>query len=165
MQPALEPARKNLVIRSFSVMAALLPRAMAPAGVLALGVQLMVGGMLVAPTAGVLFGAAPAHAQAHHVKPLMIIRFNQPTVRFERPLAAAVARAQAAKPDVRFTLVQFTPVYGDGPTQRQLAERADQLLQQVRGQIVASGVASSAIEVAQQQSTAITHTEVHILVQ
>jgi hypothetical protein len=165
MQAALEPVRQNLVIRSFSVMAALLPRAVVPAGVLAMGVQLVVGAIVALPAATALLAPAAAHAQAHHVKPLMIIRFNQPTVRFERPLAAAVARAQAAKPDVHFTLVQFAPIYGDGTTQQQLADRSDQLLQQVRSQIIASGVSSSAIEVARQQSNAITHTEVHILVQ
>lgn len=103
-------------------------------------------------------------AAANRVKPLMIIRFNQPTVRYERALQSAVARATHAKPDVRFTLVSFAPSYGDAGTQKQLADRSAALLNQVREQIVSQGVMSDRIETVTRNSNAITHSEVHILV-
>ena len=153
-----QAVRQNFAIKSFSVLAALLPRSVA-AGLLAL--QLGVALTLAAP---IMAMPTAAHAQAYKVKPLMIIRFNQPNVRFERPLATAIARAQAAKPDVHYTLVMFSPSYGDEATQQQLAERSELLLNQVRAQMTASGVSSGNVEVARQRSTAITHTEIHILV-
>ena len=123
---------------------------------IALGVSLMTGSLAMAlPMA--------AQAQQAGARPLVILRFNQPNVRYERPLASAVTRAMQAKPDVRFTLVSFVPVYGDEAVQAQLADRSAGLVAEVRRQMEAVGVASGNIEVAQQRSNALTHSEIHIL--
>ncbi len=115
---------------------------------------------------GTVLLAAPALAlaQAYLVKPLMIIRFNQPVVRYERALDSAISRAVEAKPDARFTLVAFAPSYGDAATQAQLAERTRTQLSEVRSHIIADGISSSRIDTTTRASSAITHDEVHILV-
>ncbi len=41
-------------------------------------------------------------------KPLLVIRFNQPHVYFQKPLSIAVTRAEQAKPGVVYDVVSYT---------------------------------------------------------
>lgn len=59
-------------------------------------------------------------------RPLTVIRFNQRTVYYERPLYGAVSQAVAAKPTVMFELVAASPVYGDRAQQQRLREMTGQ---------------------------------------
>ncbi len=125
----------------------------------------MFGACLLGCISAVTLRPVEAQAQAYRSKPLIIIRFNQPVVHYEKALQSAVLRAMQAKPDIRFTLISFAPAYGNTATQAQLAERAATLVNQIAAQIAASGVSSDRIEIVTRGSAAITHSEVHILVQ
>jgi hypothetical protein len=46
-------------------------------------------------------------------EPLVIIRFNQPRVYYEKQLYGAVSQAVAVKPEVMFELVSFVPTRSD----------------------------------------------------
>jgi hypothetical protein len=46
-------------------------------------------------------------------EPLVIIRFNQPRVYYEKQLYGAVSQAVAVKPEVMFDLVSFVPTRPD----------------------------------------------------
>ena len=62
------------------------------------------------------YGSAPATAPRDHTNtPLMVVRFNQRHVYYQRPLYTAVSRALEVKPSARFTMVSVVPTHGGEP--------------------------------------------------
>lgn len=80
-----------------------------------------------------LFAASPAPVQAQGAErqyasandiPLVVIRFNQRRVFFEKPLYNAVAKAVAVKPNVVFDVVSFVPQGSSSDSQERLDANA-----------------------------------------
>lgn len=65
----------------------------------------LAGCLALAAAVAPLPGSAPAYAQAAQEKPLIIIRFNQRVVFFERALYNVVSRALEVNPAMRFELI------------------------------------------------------------
>ncbi len=56
---------------------------------------------------------ADAQSMMEQVPPLVVVRFNQPRVYFDKQLYGAVSQAVAAKPDVMFDVVSSAPSTGN----------------------------------------------------
>ncbi len=52
---------------------------------------------------------APVRAEESAPVPILVVRFNQPQVNFQKHLATLVERARNLKPDVSFYLVNYVP--------------------------------------------------------
>lgn len=104
-------------------------------------------------------GAAPAASQ-----PLVIIRFNQRTVYFQRQLYNAVSRAVAVKPSVRFDVVSLVPTYGADRSDSRNARAAEANLAKVVRALNEMGVPSERLTVKSENSDAVESSEVHIFV-
>ena len=65
--------------------------------------------------AGAVAGSPhPSFAQRmEQVPPLVVVRFNQPRVYFDKQLYSAISQAVAAKPDVMFDVVSYAPSTGN----------------------------------------------------
>lgn len=92
----------------------------------------------------------------YRTTPLMIIRFNQRKVYYERPLYEAVRQAVEAKPGVRFALQSRVPAGQE--------EAAGRNLDRVYRTLTEMGVPASRIAVESNQDAAISDSEVHIFV-
>ena len=106
---------------------------------------------------------AKSTAQAqrdHNNTPLMVIRFNQRHVYFQRPLYTAVSRALEVKPSVRFTLVSVVPTHGGSVNHRKAEANLGQVLRNMREM----GIPSSRITVNRRSSAAARSSEVHLYV-
>jgi uncharacterized protein YggE len=57
------------------------------------------------------FFVTPVNAQSD--VPLLVLRYNQPRIYYDKQLYSAVSKAVAIKPTVTFSLVSFVPA-GDG---------------------------------------------------
>jgi hypothetical protein len=101
---------------------------------------------------------APAQAQMadHTTTPLMVIRFNQPRIYFQRPLYNAVSRALQAKPSVMFNLINYMPKTDDA--------KAQQDLQAVLNTLNEMGVPRSRIAVSNEADPSLRFSEVHVYV-
>ena len=99
---------------------------------------------------------AVAQSADHTTTPLMVIRFNQPRIYFQRPLYNAVSRALAAKPSVMFNLINYVPTKDNGAAQRDL--------QAVLNTLNEMGVPSSRVSVNSQQDPTLRFSEVHLYV-
>jgi hypothetical protein len=53
-----------------------------------------------------------ASANAQNDIPLMVLRYNQPRIYYDKQLYTAISKAVAIKPEVRFSLVSFVPEQG-----------------------------------------------------
>ena len=128
-------------------------------------VALLVGGAvaLLLPRFG---HAAPMVSQAvpvaaaQHV-PLMVVRFNQRRVYYERQLQHVVSKAKRIKPDVQIELVSYFPASAGG---QQHGARQSQL-QQVVGSLRKLGIPRQRIRTVASNSSMIRHHEVHLFVE
>ena len=94
----------------------------------------------------------------HRTTPLMIIRFNQRKVYFERSLYEAVERAVEVKPGVRFTLVSMVP--GEEAS----SDTADRNAGKIVKALNDMGVPSSRIDVQRKTDNSVDTGEVHVFV-
>lgn len=110
--------------------------------------------LLVSALAAAMAAFAPVSASAQGIrpdvemaytndKPLMVVRFNQRMVHYERSLYGAVSQAVNAKPSVMFELVAASPMYGDRNQQQKLHEMAGQAGSRVLGTMRDMGVPQS----------------------
>jgi len=78
-------------------------------------------------------------------EPLVIIRFNQPRVYFEKQLYGAVSKAVAVKPQVMFELVSFVPTRADSKQNSGWEVTARQNAQTVMNSLKRMGVPASRV--------------------
>lgn len=114
-------------------------------------------------TASGLVAAAYGSAQAD--VPLVVIRFNQRKVYFERQLYTAISKAVAIKPDVLLELVSFVPQGASDQQSQNLAAKSEQNLSSVIQSLQKMGVPRERINVVKEPSDAIRFQEVHIYVE
>lgn len=105
-----------------------------------------------------------AQAQLHRVQPLIIVRFNQPKVWFEKQLYNAVSQAVAAKPTVMFDVISVAATGPDGQPTAQQSRQAEDGLNRVVRVMNDMGVPASRIAVSRQTSAAAESGEVHVFV-
>src|SRR5688572_25976710 len=85
-----------------------------------------------------LLPMVPVHADMGADKPLLLIRFNQPRVYFDRSLSQAVSSAERAKPGVTYDVVS----YASGSD-----KKANENLRAVLGGIYKQGVPSQRVQI------------------
>jgi hypothetical protein len=93
-------------------------------------------------------------AQAASGRPLVIIRFNQRNVQYQRPLYQAVSRALNTAPDVHFEVISYMPSRPAEPQQ----------LGGVVGTLQSMGVTQQQFSATTQAAPNATYEEVHIFV-
>lgn len=110
--------------------------------------------------------AQAAFAQSSHLDtPLMIVRFNQDRVYYEKPLYNAVSQALQAKPGVMFNLVSVVPLTSsDSYNQKQDAVSKQNTAAFV-GSMVKMGVPQNRIRVQYQQAPEVEANEIQLYVE
>ena len=110
-----------------------------------------------------LIPSAPTLARNNSVvalKPVMIIRFNQPLVSFERQLALVIEQAQSAKSGVKYDLIQYIPKI----TSTGAARQYDQHKVNVLTQFAANGVQENQLRFGRSSSPDVETDEIYIFV-
>jgi len=97
--------------------------------------------MALAMALSLAFGGFAAAQQ----EPLVIIRFNQPRVYYEKQLYGAVSQAVATKPEVMFELVSFVPTRADPKQNAGWEATARQNAQAVMNSLKRMGVPASRV--------------------
>lgn len=97
-------------------------------------------------------------------KPLVLIRFNQRNVYYDRQLYMAVSRAVEVKPDVMFEVVSFTPTTGDPQRDAQWKQTTSTHAQAVVASLNKIGVPTSRITFVAQTQAGLKFDEVHVFV-
>lgn len=105
--------------------------------------------------------AAPAMNQT---TPLMVIRFNQQKVYYDRSLYTAVSKAVAAKPTVMFDLVSVVPESGDAARDARSAQAAEDNLGKVVASMNQMGVPQSRLTITRRPVSGAGSSEVQIFV-
>lgn len=98
-------------------------------------------------------------------KPLVIIRFNQRKVFYERPLFNALSKAVEIAPDVRFNVISYVPFTGQPQRDRQLLNQANAHLREVMARMREMGIPGGQISVNNELDHSLRHDEIHIFVQ
>jgi len=97
-------------------------------------------------------------------EPLMIIRFNQDAVPYERQLQKAVSSALNVKPSTFFDIVSVVPDTENKENNKQLRKESSYLTAQVIENIKKNGIADDRLRVTYQHSKIIENNEVQIFV-
>ena len=97
-------------------------------------------------------------------KPVMIIRFNQAIVEYEKPLAKVVQAAIDKKPSVFFDIVAIVSEKDGKRNNKKQKEHIEYLTNKLVDNIKYSGVETDNIRVNYQNSDIIGESEVHIFV-
>lgn len=103
-------------------------------------------------------------ALAHEKSPVLIIRFNQPNVRYKQPLKLVIERAQEIKPDVNVTLVSIVPVFDQETKNKASREIAEYNAGKVAAAVKALNIPADHVRIEYQESTDIAMNEVHVVV-
>ena len=101
---------------------------------------------------------------AQAATPLVIIRFNQPTVHYENQLYNAVARAVAMKPDLVVDVVSYAPQTDSSSTNDDWQEAASAHTQRVVATLQQMGVPMARINVTGQSQPGLKYDETHVFV-
>ena len=120
------------------------------------------GGLLFLAPLLVVMPSAPARAQAaadHYTVPLMVIRFNQPRVYFEKSLHSAVAKALRVKPNVYINVVNYFPTLNE-----RAVDKAENNLNSVVRALNKMGMPLERIGVTSEPASDLGESEVHIYV-
>lgn len=124
--------------------------------------------------AGSLSAVSPAVAQGYDQgvlavnatsqTPLVVIRYNQPKVFYQRQLYNAVARAVAIKPDVVFEVVSFLPGAGPSSQSEAAASRAQQQTAALLNDMTNMGIPPQRIRVTREAAADARQHEIYIYV-
>ena len=97
-------------------------------------------------------------------EPLLHIVYDNPDPDYARPLAAAVQRAMAVKPDVLFTVQTLVPLAGTPDEQAQVQIAAAAAGREIAEAMVADGADQGQIEMAVKGDAGVKTKEVRIFV-
>lgn len=126
---------------------------------------LLAAGMLAAPASLALPASSLAPVSASFMnKPLMVIRFNQSRVFYQKPLYTALSRAVQAEPAVKFVLVSYVPQTADAALNERWMASAGQHTAEVVAQMQQMGVPQSQISVNTEPDPSLSYDELHIFV-
>lgn len=102
---------------------------------------------------------APAPAVSHITVPLVVIRFNEPRVYFERPLYNALRKALETKPSVRLNVINYFPTRN-----QEVVDEAEANLNRVMRVLQDMGMPLNRMGVSSEPASDLQHSEVHIYV-
>ena len=127
--------------------------------------KLLLNVLLMLPLAlALMLPIAPLHAnqqpQALELHPVMIIRFNQPSVDYHKQLSMVLNRARMLKPNVMFDIIQYIP---DTASRSRLATY-EQHKRQVLDAFIANGINPKHMHVAKTITPDVATDEVYIFV-
>ncbi len=105
--------------------------------------------------------AAPATANV----PLVVIRFNQDKVLFERQLYNAIAKAVEIKPNVVLDVVSFVPVTGKESVDERLTASSAKETAGVVSSLRRMGIPSERMHVSNENAAELRFHEVHVYVE
>lgn len=108
--------------------------------------------------------AAGSPVLAQSAPPLVVIRFNQPTIYYDQQLYNAISKAVAIKPDLMIDVVSLAPQTGNGSTDEQWQRAASQHTQHVVATLQQIGVPRARIHVTGQHETGLRYDETRIFV-
>ncbi len=95
-------------------------------------------------------------------RPLVVVRFNQRNVYYERSLYGAVSKAVQVKPSVMFDVVAVSPIGRDRETQDRMKQLTARAGQKVMGSMREIGVPNSRMSYMETDDGAIEFPEVRI---
>jgi hypothetical protein len=108
------------------------------------------------------FGTFASFASENKDAPVMIIRFNQELVAYQKSLQKVVTSAMEVKPNVLFDVVSVVPAGSNNKVSKKTQEAADFTTKQVLETLQAKGVKLENIRTTFQNSTIVQDGEVHI---
>lgn len=103
-------------------------------------------------------------AQEAGMTPLITVRFNKPNVYYEQPLANAVNKALAIKPDADFDVVSNAPSTGDADLDKRWQATAGHNTRAIVKAITNLGVSVDHIHVTGQFQTGLRYDETQVFV-
>lgn len=106
-----------------------------------------------------LVSSSAQASRDHFSVPLVVIRFNQPRMYYERPLFNAVAKALNTKADVHFNVIQYYPTHNERARQK-----ADADFQELLGKMREMGIPHNRLGVKREPADDLDYAEVHIYV-
>ena len=112
-----------------------------------------------------LLGLLPSPAMAQSNVPLVVIRFNQDRVMFERQLYNAIAKAVEIKPTVVMDVVSFLPETGNDRLNEKLHAKASGETARVVNSLVSMGIPKERMHVSQEAGAGLQYHEVHVYVE
>jgi hypothetical protein len=95
---------------------------------------------------------------------LVLIRYNQPTVKYEQQLSTAVGTALERRPNAEFSVVAVSPANGDPADLAQTEQTARRDAEAVKRSLVELGLSPSRITMANTQTQDAQTPEVHVYV-
>lgn len=115
----------------------------------------------------VMHGAANAQDAGFSVqeKPLLIVRYNQRTVYYNKALYMAVSKAVEAKPDVTFRVLSLVPQTHNEQRDNAFLQASQAHTRRFMQDMQGMGVPQSRIQMSTQRSSAIDYDEIHLHVQ
>ncbi len=96
--------------------------------------------------------------------PLVVIRFNQPRIHYEKQLYNALQRAVDIKPALLIQLVSYVPQGNDRSSNQRAEKQANAEVAQVMRSLNTMGVPQSRVGVQREQTSAIRYHEIHLYV-
>ncbi len=115
---------------------------------------------------------APANANAANAGsgyvediPLVVIRFNQPRVYFEKQLYIAASEAVKIKQNVIFDVVSFIPRRKTAELNQKISANSSQQAHKVIGSLRKMGISPNNIRVSKEPNRTSRYHELHIYVQ
>lgn len=113
----------------------------------------------------------PAHAQQYagysqpaNDIPLLVIRYNQQRVYYEKQLFNAATKALDIKPSVVFSIVSFVPQFGSSSQQKRLEKASSQQINQLVGKLREMGLPRDRINVSTEKVSDARHHEIYVYV-
>ena len=114
--------------------------------------------------------ATPIHAQvaADYSQPsdvpLMVIRYNQKRVYYDRQLYNAATKALEIKPSVQFSLVSFVPQFGSDRNKKKMMNESIVQTNKLVGELRQMGLPKNRISVSREIVADSRHHEIYIYV-
>lgn len=100
----------------------------------------------------------------HEERPLVVIRFNQRNVYYQRPLYSAIVRALQVKPTVAFEIVSMIPQTGDSEVDQKIEKTSMTNVRRVFMDMVNMGIPESRLNVSREDRKGLATNEVHVFV-
>lgn len=106
---------------------------------------------------------AAANSRASDI-PLMVVRYNQRRVYYNKQLYNAASKALRIKPETHFSLVSFVPQYGDESEQENLRNASSQQIAEFAGHLKQMGVPQDRISVTREMVGDARYHEIYLYV-
>lgn len=108
--------------------------------------------------------AVPSLSMAQMSPPLVVVRFNQPRVYYDKQLYTAISQAVAAKPDVMFDVISYAPSTGNPRFDEQWIKTASRNTQAVVSTLQQIGVPMERLHIIGQAEAGLKFDETRIYV-